>query len=138
MRFNRNNHDPEEIKKIIRNLYFTSRFNLGQSSDGYPMPFACASIAFVIYPKEGFEGKDGKMYGACADTHTWVIQIDQILDRSKPFVHSAYNHIIDSLNNDEDEFEILGMGENSDYKEWIDEDVIEEINNLKSKLKKIS
>lgn len=122
MRYNINNHNTEEIKKIIRNLYFTSRFSKSQWTEGVcPPPVGYAQFVFIIFPKDGYKDKDGYV-----DRYFKVIQFDHIIEQADGFVNLGYNYLISKLKYKEDEFTILGLDNPESYKEWTDEEAIEE------------
>ena len=126
MRYNINNHNPEEIKKIIRNFYFTSRFDKSQWTEGVcPPPVGYAQFAFIIFPKNGYE-KDGKEFDGYADRYFKVVQFDHIIEQANGFINSGYNYLISKLKSTEDEFKILGLDNDETYKEWTDEEVLKE------------
>lgn len=124
MRYNVNNHNPDEIKKIIRNLYYTSRFNKSQWIERVcPPPVGYAQFAFIIFPKGGYKDKDGKECDGYVDYYRSIIQNDHIIGESDGFVKLGYNYLISKLKSEKDEFEILGLDNSEYYKEWSEKDI---------------
>ena len=127
MRYNVNNHNPDEIKKIIRNLYYTSRFNKSQWIEGIcPPPVGYGQFVFIIFPKNGCIGGDGKKCDGYVDRYFKVIQFDHIIEQADGFVNLGYNYLISKLKSEGDEFKILGLDNLESYKEWTDEEAIAE------------
>lgn len=121
--------NPEEVKEIIRNLYFCSRFSEKQfmitGDSECPPPYGYALVTFLVFPENGCIDSTGKLCDAVADKYMRIVEAGHIVETAESFVKMCYAYINGKLTKETDRYKLLGV-DAPWYRVWTEEDAVAE------------